>query len=826
MCLRVEWSSSAYVNMDEFDENGWAHVHHAAYNGYYKSVSRFIKSREDQLELETQDGQQLTPFLLACMNGHVDTVQLLAEELGANLKAKDRKLFGAVELAALKDHIGVLEYLLKLDSPDLEVWKNLIRGLSVSDLETSCAKALVELTSEGNSDHLESFLNAGGVQALLGLLKNSLSSVESNIFALSVLLNLVKDERGKEQLSKSKAVPPIILQLTDTPRDVYLPATRLLEALAYNDDNKEATVNNGGIESLVRLLQHTEDEEVVESALSTLRVLSISNSEVQATVGSNNEIWNSLVSLLTTVKNKHVLAAVAKTVGAIVKGNMANQNAFVAKNGVQPLMELMRLRSRECQFASVEGIHALAEGNEDNQRIVTEHGCVMMLMRLLKRSRAADLRTLTAGALWAIAGEKNAQRRSIAAEIGINLLIEFLSENLPQSLHFIGSEALGVLAEGVRNKRDEIAQANGVMPLVRLLGKSNTPAYIILSVLQTLRALCLCLSFRPHIQNQDAVTREGGLKFLIRYMVQARQDIIKAEAAYTLGCVCLRNSTNMKATLDHKDFSFVHILRQLYDDDEEVHLLAGAALSVFAYNNVANQRNIAVSGGVRYHSFVPFLEQKNERLATYTAFQVVVLSRIIPDEDQSLTSATGIKMLVSLLDSTTEDIQCAATNFIGGLAHSRAGIPGAIISIGTIPILGKLLTSQYETVQAAAAVALGYLSYDSIGERQLLSLCRHDPFLYEVIQFHAGKVKLSRQFVERWQHCKRIGLPPIMKKPDPFLSVGQKMVTAHFALDAEQTFTVANTNDSPVVASDGLPERKLSATTSMRTGTILRLPIA
>ena len=48
--------------MDEFDENGWAHVHHAAYNGYYKSVSRFIKSREDQLELETQDGQQLTPF--------------------------------------------------------------------------------------------------------------------------------------------------------------------------------------------------------------------------------------------------------------------------------------------------------------------------------------------------------------------------------------------------------------------------------------------------------------------------------------------------------------------------------------------------------------------------------------------------------------------------------------------------------------------------------------------------------------------------------------------------------------------------------------------
>ena len=495
--------------MDEFDENGWAHVHHAAYNGYYKSVSRFIKSREDQLELETQDGQQLTPFLLACTNGHLETVQLLAEEFHANLKATDRQLFGAVELAALKDHINVLEYLLKLDSPDLEVWKSLIRGLSVSDLETSCAKALVELTTEENSDHLESFLNAGGVLAVLNLLKNSLSSEESKIFALSVLLNLVRRDAGKEQLSKNRAVPTIILQLKETTRALYLPATRLLEALAYSEENKEATVSNGGIDSLVRLLQYSDDEEVVESALSTLRVLSNSNSEIQTAVGSNKDIWKSLVSLLTGVKNKHVLAAVAKTVGTVVKGHTANQNAFVAENGVPPLMELMRLRSRECQFAAVQGIQALAEGNEGNQSTVTEHGCVMMLIRLLKRSRAADLRTLTVGALWAIAGEKNAQRRSISAEIGINLLIEFLSDNLPQSLHVIGSDALGVLAEGVRNKRDEIAKANGVMPLVRLLGKSNTPGSIIRSVLRTLRALCLCLGFRPHVLNRDAVTKEG-----------------------------------------------------------------------------------------------------------------------------------------------------------------------------------------------------------------------------------------------------------------------------------------------------------------------------
>ena len=196
--------------------------------------------------------------------------------------------------------------------------------------------------------------------------------------------------------------------LKETTRTLYLPATRLLEALAYSEENKEATVSNGGIDSLVRLLPHSNDEEVVESALSTLRVLSNSNSEKQTAVGSNKVIWKSLVSLLTGVKNKHVLAAVAKTVGTVVKGHTANQNAFVAENRVPLLMELMRLRSRGCQFAAVQGIQALAEGNEGNQSTVTEHGCAMMLMRLLKRSRAADLRTLTAEALWAIAGEKNA----------------------------------------------------------------------------------------------------------------------------------------------------------------------------------------------------------------------------------------------------------------------------------------------------------------------------------------------------------------------------------------------------------------------------------
>lgn len=87
----------------------------------------------------------------------------MVEELGVNFKVKDWKLFGVVEFVVLKDYIGVLEYFLKLDSLDFEVWKNFICGLLVSDLEILCVKVLVEFMSEGNFDYLELFLNVGGV---------------------------------------------------------------------------------------------------------------------------------------------------------------------------------------------------------------------------------------------------------------------------------------------------------------------------------------------------------------------------------------------------------------------------------------------------------------------------------------------------------------------------------------------------------------------------------------------------------------------------------------------------------------------------------------
>ena len=53
---------------------------------------------------------------------------------------------------------------------------------------------------------------------------------------------------------------------------------------------------------------------------------------------------------------------------------------------------------------------------------------------------------------------------------------------------------------------------------------------------------------------------------------------------------------------------------------------------------------------------------------------MVTLARIIPDEEQAVSSAAGIKLLVDLLaESKSNEILALAADCIARLAHTRAG---------------------------------------------------------------------------------------------------------------------------------------------------------
>ncbi len=82
------------------------------------------------------------------------------------------------------------------------------------------------------------------------------------------------------------------------------------------------------------------------------------------------------------------------------------------------------------------------------------------------------------------------------------------------------------------------------------------------------------------------------------------------------------NAENLDEIQQNLDFSYVRILKMMYSSDDMVRLLAGAALAVFAFNSLQNQKDIAEQGGVRFSCFIPFLQSEDEFFRCNAAFQV------------------------------------------------------------------------------------------------------------------------------------------------------------------------------------------------------------
>lgn len=99
-----------------------------------------------------------------------------------------------------------------------------------------------------------------------------------------------------------------------------------------------------------------------------------------------------------------------------------------------------------------------------------------------------------------------------------------------------------------------------------------------------------------------------------------------------------------------------------------------------------------------------------------------MLARIIPDEEQAVATASGIKLIGDILvESRSKVIQALAADCIARLAHTRSGIPQAFVAIDCVKRLCELAFSSDKQVRGCCAIALAYLSYNHVAERQLLN---------------------------------------------------------------------------------------------------------
>ena len=561
--------------MNEIDENGWGHIHHAAFRGFVKSVERFVKANPDNLELETQDDLRSTPVLLAVMSGELEIVDCIVK-LGAKLNVMNNQNHGIVELCAFKHYIPLLEYFIELSEPKLPVWKNLIKFMtsdSEDEAEASakCLRTLTTPVSAGEMNpNWQHVYDNGITPAITKVIKSSVAE-SAKIAIVQVLLNILQQAVVQEQVKATGGIPALVKHLKASSTQLVQLSAQCLKIMCAKREYADMAVQNAALPALVKIMQTLKEPEVLVETCEAVGVICEANPNHQNVFHSTMGAVKATVELYDDVIDRQLQLSLTMSISKIVRDNETNQNAFVGEGVASKIIPLIRLESHKHQdlrMMAVEAINRLAHKNHKTQKIILEAGIVRPLLHMLKRSRQTETQEKIAGALWALAGNDTEERRSMAEAIGVQQLVEFLTSQ-SEELHYIGSEALGVLAQGPNSKQTEIYKNNGVGSCVRLLRSDKE--HIVMSIIQTLQYLSVSVGFIPHAQNQTTIAQSRGIKFLVALMVHSRNELIQVEAAYALGCVSLgewaRNNKLYRYTVQlccswllAFGFCYVHVL--------------------------------------------------------------------------------------------------------------------------------------------------------------------------------------------------------------------------------------------------------------------------
>ncbi|OCT84560.1 hypothetical protein XELAEV_18022713mg [Xenopus laevis] len=750
--------------MEESDKSGWAPIHHAAYRNHISLIERLIKSSgPEQLETLTNDSLQNTPLLLAASSGSKEMVNILIKH-GADITFHNRQSHGVIEMCAIYEHVDLLRYFLSLADQNLNVYKKLV-ALLYSDKKdyiiSACSviAGLMGQQEDALSSLVDSLLAESLVLGLVTVLEKNIAD-NAKKYVFNILKLVLENSNAKKQVCKDNHIAALIPMVFSVSRQLV---PDLLDAVCelINEVSFAETYSANIIPVLMKLLSN-KDKDVLLPALKAMALMAAASPICKDALGKQTDLVPLLVQLFYECQQKTLMVAWSEAVGNIVEGNPNNQNSFICENIGTILHQMLKFKTRDVQMSAIKTIHRLVSSNVTAQKTFMEQNGISPLLHLLKRTRTVRTQEEIIQTLWALAGADKERQRIIAARIGVSLLVEFL-ETPSYKLNLIGTKALSVLVQGPYDVRNAVASASGAHHLVRLL--TSNMEDVLLSAVQTVRHICLGVGFISHHKNQTAVAGCRGLHYLVALLIYSQSECIRVEAALTIAAIVLGHSENLGLLCRDSDFSYEYVLRLWHSHREDVGLLAGSALATFAFNCPSQQKAIVQCGGVRWYQFKSFLKSSKETFRTHAAFQLVILAPIILDKKPSYTCAVGIQTLVSLLeDSTSDETLALAADCVARLSHSRAGLPAAMVSIEVVSMLCQLLSSVSEQVQGSAAIALNYLSFNHVAQRQLLKRCREDPQLMKALIYFNKKQKWSTNFLERWKHIKELTLPPVRRR--------------------------------------------------------------
>ncbi|XP_054196644.1 ankyrin and armadillo repeat-containing protein isoform X5 [Homo sapiens] len=475
---------------------------------------------------------------------------------------------------------------------------------------------------------------------------------------------------------------------------------------------------------------------------------------------ANDQYWRCILdagtipALINLLKSSKIKLQ-CKTVGLLsnISTHKSAVHALVEAGGIPSLINLLVCDEPEVHSRCAVILYDIAQC--ENKDVIAKYNGIPSLINLLNLNIENVLvNVMNCIRVLCIGNENN--QRAVREHKGLPYLIRFLSSDS-------GGEAVIALSKDSRMHQNQICEGNGIAPLVRLLRISTIAEGTLLSVIRAVGSICIGVAHTSNPVSQQFVVDENAFPVLIQLLRNHPSPNIKVEVAFSLACIVLGNDVLQKDLHENEGFEYADVLYLLHSTEKDICLRAGYALTLFAFNNRFQQYLILESGIMTISIFERFLESTVETEKAMAAFQIVVLAKVIRDMDHITLSARGVTILVDSLYSVQTSTIVLTGNLIASLAHSRAGIPEAFTTLGTIQRLCYHLYSGIEEVRAACSSALGYLTYNANAFRILLKECRNKPNQFIRIKNNISRdASINPAFLKEFQMQQTlVGLPSL-----------------------------------------------------------------
>ncbi|XP_078260750.1 ankyrin and armadillo repeat-containing protein [Rhinoraja longicauda] len=736
------------------DARGWTAMHFAAFYDNVSCVRALYRRDPKLMELETSAEYHATPLLLTAMAGAFDTLQYLLS-LGADILKVDSEANNIVHLAALYFHTDILTFIIEQMIPELQVW-NLLKGMyQLKDYhKQEMGVRSLEVLSVMKSRYWKAILDAGSIPPLIDLLNSHHESLQC--IAAAVLCNLSIHLPACETVIDFGIIPVLIPLLHSQKPELQSRCSVILFDIAHVKNNANRIASLGAIPPLVKIL-NSEVEDVLVNAIKFIQVL-CSNNPINQTLVAKEGAIPLLVELL-SVPSEVLTGFAALALAEMAHGHSVNQDLIAAEGAIPPLVKILSGRKIKMQLKAIAAVEVLADRNAAIQKEFLELSAAKPILKLLKVFEV-EIREQAATAIWALAGQTLTQRKHMAMDIGYNLIIDLILSS-SDKMHYVACQAMIALSECSKEQQNKISE-NGLPPLIRLLWSSQISLRTLLSAINVLGTMCVGVAHKNNPFSQNKITEEGGMDVLLHLRAISRSQQVQVEVIYNLACIVLGNNKLQKLLKEKQSLTYKMVLKHLTHGDkfQEGILRAGGALALFAFNNPKQQQLIREAGGIQMSVYQNFLQSRKEVDQANAAFQIIILAKVIGDEDEVTLTATGIVTLVNLLKSDQPSTIIIVGHLISSLTQTRAGITDAMITMGAVGNLCPHLYAERGEVRESCATALGYLSFNRTAHRHLLVECRNQPELYDLLISNVSPDgKICQEFIDEFNVQKLIGLP-------------------------------------------------------------------